>query len=108
MKFIEDYLTELFGVDVCDVRLHYAEPTNIIAIYSFGDDEDDTAYRGGRETIAVTVSFSAFSHDLPHRKGSLLMESKHTIYSNVSNYTYICVLGEETKKLFEYALGKEE
>ena len=36
------------------------------------------------------------------------MESKRTIYSNVSDYTYICVLGEETKKLFEYTLGKEE
>ena len=107
MKFIEDYLTELFGVDVCNVRLHYAAPTNIIASYSFADDEY-TAYRGGCETIVVTVSFSAFSHDLPHRKGSLLMESKHAIYSNVSDYTYICVLGEETKKLFEYAPGKEE
>ena len=107
MKFIEDYLTELFGVGVCNVRLNYAAPTNIIASYSFADAEY-TAYRGGRETIVVTVSFSAFSHDLPHRKGSLLMESKHTIYSNVSDYTYICVLGEETKKLFEYALGKEE
>ena len=107
MKFIEDYLTELFGVDVCDVRLHYAAPTNIIASYSFADAEY-TAYRGGRETIVVTVSFSAFSHDLPHRKGSLLMESKQTTYSNVSDYTYICVIGEETNKLFEYALGKEE
>ena len=107
MKFIGDYLTELFGVDICDVRLHYAAPTNIIASYSFADDEY-TAYRGGRETIVVTVSFSAFSHDLPHRKGSLLMESKRTIYSNVSDYIYICVLGEETKKLFEYTLGKEE
>ena len=106
MKFIEDYLTELFGVDVCDVRLHYAAPTNIIASYSFADAEY-TAYRGGRETIVVTVSFSAFSHDLPHRKGSLLMESKQTTYSNVSDYTYICVIGEETNKLFEYALGKE-
>ena len=35
------------------------------------------------------------------------MESKQTTYSNVSNYTYICVIGEETNKLFEYALGKE-
>ena len=107
MKFIEDYLTELFGIDICDVRLHYAAPTNIIASYSFADAEY-TAYRGGRETLVVTVEFSAFSHDLPHRKGSLLMESKRTIYSNVSDYTYICVLGEETKKLFEYTLGKEE
>ena len=107
MKFIEDYLTELFGVDVCDVRLHYAAPTNIIAIYSFANAEY-AACRGGRETIAVTVSFSAFSHDLPHKKGSLLMESKQTTYSNVSDYTYICVIGEETNKLFEYALGKEE
>ena len=107
MKFIEDYLTELFGVDVCDVRLHYAEPTDIIAAYSFKDHEYK-ACRGGRGTIQVTVTFSAFSHDLPHRKGSLLMESKHTTHFNVSDYTYICVLGEETKKLFEYALGKEE
>ena len=51
MKFIEDYLTELFGVAVCDVRLNYAEPTNIIASYSFADVEYK-AYRGGRETIA--------------------------------------------------------
>ena len=106
MKFIEDYLTELFGVDVCDVRLNYTAPTNIIASYSFSDDEYK-AYRGICETITVTVTFSAFSHDLPRRKGSLIMESKHTTYSNVSEYTYICVLGEETKKLFEYALGKE-
>ena len=107
MKFIEDYLTELFGVDVCDVRLNYTEPSNIVASYSFGDDEY-VAYQGGREIIQVTVEFSAFSHDLPHRKGSLIMESKYEVYSNVSEYKYICVLGEETKKLFEYALGKEE
>lgn len=33
MKFIEDYLTELFGVDVCGVRLSYTAPTGIIATY---------------------------------------------------------------------------
>ena len=54
MKFIEDYLTELFGVDVCDVNLNYAEPTNIIMSYSFGDDEY-AAYRGTRETIVVAI-----------------------------------------------------
>ena len=107
MKFVEDYLTDLFGVDVCDVRLNYTEPTDIIASYSFKDHEYE-AYRGGRAIIQVTVEFSAFSHDLPHRKGSLIMERKYEVYSNVSEYKYVCVLGEETKKLFEYALGKEE
>ena len=107
MKFVEDYLTDLFGVDVCDVRLNYTEPTDIIASYSFKGHEYG-AYRSGRAIIQVTVEFSAFSHDLPHRKGSLIMERKYAAYSNVSEYTYICVLGEETKKLFEYAMGKEE
>ena len=107
MKFIEDYLTELFGVDVCDVRLNYSEPTDIVAIRPFGSHEYEVV-RGGRAQIQVTVEFSAFSHDLPHRKGSLIMERKYAAYSNVSEYKYICVLGEETKKLLEYALGKEE
>ena len=107
MKFIEDYLTDLFGVDVCDVELNYKEPTDIIASYSFKDREYK-ALRGGRAIIQVTLRFSAFSHDLPHRKGSLIMERKYEVYSNVSEYKYICVLGEETKKLFEYALGKED
>ena len=107
MKFIEEYLTEIFGVDVCDVRLNYTKPTEVVACYSFKDHEY-SAYRGGSGIIQVTVEFSAFSHDLPHRKGSLIMERKYEVYSNVSEYKYICVLGEETKKLFEYALGKEE
>ena len=107
MKFIEDYLTELFGVTVCDVRLEYLEPTRIVPSYSFVDSEYK-AYRGGRGIIQVTVAFKAFGHELPHRKGSLLMTSKNVIYLNVSEYMYVCLNGEETRNMFEYALGKEE
>ena len=107
MKFIEDYLTELFCVTVCDVRVEYLEPADVVPSYSFVDSEYK-AYRGGRGIIQVTVAFKAFGHELPHRKGSLLMTSKNAIYTNVSEYMYVCLNGEETRNMFEYALGKEE
>ena len=107
MKFIEDYLSELFGVTVCDVRVEYLEPTRVVPSYSFGDREY-RGYSGGRGLIQVTIAFKAFSHELPHRKGSLLMTSKNVIYANVSEYMYTCLNGEETKNMFEYALGKED
>ena len=107
MKFIEDYLSELFGCEVCDVQVEYLEPADIVPSYSFADREY-RAYRRGRGLIQVTVAFKAFSHELPHRKGSLLMTSKNVIYNNVSEYMYVCLNGEETRNMFEYALGKED
>ena len=107
MKFIEDYLTELFGVDVCDVQIDYHSPSEVIS-YHLVVEEEEKAVNVGRGMLRIRVTFSAFSHELPRRKGSLLMATKYTRYSNLSEYTYVCLQGEETKKLFEYALGKEE
>ena len=107
VKFIEDYLTKLFGVDVCDVQIDYHSPSEAISCYLV-EDEAAKAVNVGRGMLRICVTFSAFSHELPHRKGSLLMAAKYTRYSNLSEYTYECLQGEETKKLFEYALGKEE
>ena len=107
MKFTEDYLTQLFGVEVCDVQIDYHSPTNLISCYPVAE-KDEKAVNAGRGILRIRVTFSAFSHDLPHRKGSLLMATKYTRYSNLSEYTYDCLQGEETVKLFEYALGKEE
>ena len=107
MKFTEDYLTQLFGVEVCDVQIEYHSPTDLISCHLVADEEEK-AVNVGRGMLRIRVTFSAFSHDLPHRKGSLLMATKYTRYYNLSEYTYDCLQGEETVKLLEYALGKED
>lgn len=86
MKFIEDYLSELFGCEVCDVYLDFHSPGSIIPIYTFGE-ESEKAMSGGRGLIKATQC---------------------VLYSNLSEYTYRCLKGEEANKLFEYALGKAE
>ena len=107
MKFIEDYLSGLFECKVCDVSLDFHSPANILGVRGFGDEEGKAVY-GGRGMIRVQLRFQAFDNNLPNQKGSLHKTAQYIHYKNLSEYAYNCLLGEETNKLFEYALGKEE
>lgn len=106
MKFIEDYLGELFGCEVCNVKLDFHSSGEIAPIYRHG--MEDEALSLGRGMTHITLEFYAFDNNLPMDKGSLRGVLKERYYSNMSLYRWICLRGEETNKLFEYAMGKEE
>ena len=105
MKFIEDYLSGLFECQVFDVYLDYKASTEVLYCRGVGSLEYE-AFAGRKFPISIEVTFSAISHNLPHNKGSLVMESKRTRSLNLSEYTYKCLQGKETTEMFEYLLGK--
>ena len=107
MKFLDDYLSELFGCCVCDVKLEVYTPSRILSIVAM-DTGKETALHGGRELLQVSVEFKAFDNDLPSEKGTLRKQYQRVLYSNLSDYTYVALQGKETTEMLKYALGFKE
>ena len=107
MKFLDDYLSELFSCCVCDVKLEVYTPSRIHSIVAI-DTGKETALHGGRELLQVGVEFKAFDNDLPSEKGTLRKQYQRVLYSNLSDYTYVALQGKETTEMLKYALGFKE
>lgn len=104
MKFLDDYLSELFGCYVCDVKLEVYTPSRINSIVAI-DAGKETALHCVRGLLQVGVEFKAFDNDLPSEKGTLRKKYQRVLYSNLSDYTYIALQGKETTEMLKYALG---
>ena len=107
MKFLDDYISELFGCCVCDVKLEVYTPSRIHSIVSM-DTGKETAIHGGSGLLQVSVEFKAFDNDLPSEKGTLRKKYQSVVHSNLSDYTYVALQGKETTEMLKYALGFKE
>lgn len=103
MKFIQNYLGEIFNSTVGCIKLQLDQKSRIQSCVDLQSQK--TSYKIGQpELILASIEFVSNNSDLPDRKGSLMQEYKKE-HDGLFTYKYKLLYGKETNEVFQYALG---
>lgn len=105
MKFLDDYLFELFGYEVGNACISLAYPTVL--------DGNRGNYKFRKGTIQTVLYFEIISDkviELPEIKGLICFEQGKVegYYSGyITYYKFHCLKSEVTNNLVKYSLGSQ-
>ena len=106
MKFLQDYLQDIFKSNIGNVKINLSHDNHICSVVEISPTTI-TKSIGSSKLIQVELEFICDSSTLPERIGSLRLLSKHND-ANLCIYRYLCLYGKETSDIFRYALGYDD
>lgn len=107
MKFLQDYIGDLFNCNAGCVRLSFEQDSRIQRRVDVMTQKAKYSV-GAPEIILASIEFVSDTPDLQECNGSLRQEHKREHEEGLFDYKYKLLYGKETTTVFQYALGYQE